>query len=245
MDRAKRTRTGGIHHAVRAAKIQPAGNATCGHIAEETGEGILLPRHVAIGNALHHILGGGVIHAGFLQGAPPDGVAQPRTQRNHQFQRTGDAQQHTGPLPVEGLLVVARVGQRLPGSDHAEQLCGVGGLDVLRRDAVFHRIETDGGNEAAALGVGAVRGLGVGVEKVVRLPVRAIGKRRDGVHAVLDVAPVGLKVVGLWKKTTDAYDGQWDLLTHRALCVLLVRRIPAADRPPVRADSPPLGGAGH
>ena len=220
MQRREAARAGGVYHAVRSAQVEAAGDAARGDVAEQAGEGILLPRHVAVGDALHDIFGDVIRHAGFLERAPPDGMAEPRAERDDEFERASDAQQHARALAVERFLVVARVGKGLLRGDHAEQLRRVRGLDVLGRDAEFQGVEIHRRNEPAALRVGHVRGLRVGVEEVRAAPVR----RRDGgdgVGAGLEVAPVSAQIIGLREDGAETDNGEGRGLAHHLiwLCV--------------------------
>ena len=152
-------------------------------------------------------------------------VAEARAQRNHEFEGTGDAENHAGAFAVEtaalaaacgvagarrlaGVSGIARVEQRPLRRDEGEQLRRVRGLDVFRRNAEFHRIEIDRRQEAATLRIGVVGRFRIGVEIIRRVPVRADRNRRDRIHAILDIRPIGLQVVRFGKQTTHADDGQ-------------------------------------
>ena len=213
VQRGHRTGARGVHHAVGPAEVEARGDAASSDVPEQAGKGILLPRHVAVGDALHHVFSDFAFDAGFLERAPPDGMAEPCAERDDEFQRAGDAEDDAGALLVEGLVRVARVGERLLRGDHAKQLRRVRGFDVLRGDAVFERVKIQRGQEAATLGVSEVGSLGVLIEKVRGLPVRG-GDGRDGVHAGLDVGPVSAEVVRLREDATDANDGEGGGLTH-------------------------------
>ena len=141
-------------------------------------------------------------------------VAEARAERYHQFKGAHDTDDDAAAAAVEGAAVlvfrvrgVAGVAQGIAGGDEGEELGGVGGLDVVGRDAEFDGIEVDGVEEAAAPGIGHVGGRGILVKIVFRFPM---GRRNcgDGVDSFPDVRPVGLQVPGLGKGAGDADDGE-------------------------------------
>ncbi len=144
---------------------------------------------------------------------PPDGMSEPRSQRDDQFQRPGDAEKDADAAAVERLAGavrphgVAGVFEGLLRGDESEKLRRVGGFEVAGGDAVGGGVEIDGIEEAAARGVDAVGRLGVGVEVVFGPPVggRHVG---DAIDAVLDVGPVRAEAVGLGEEAADADDRQ-------------------------------------
>ncbi len=144
MQRRHRAGASGIHHAIRPAQVEPAGDAPGRHIAQQTGERILLPADVRIGDAFDHVIRHRFDDAGFLQRLAPNGVAKTRPERNHQFERAGDPQDHAGFGTIEGFIAVTGVHQSLFGGQHPEQLGGIGRLDVLGGNPKFHRVEIYG-----------------------------------------------------------------------------------------------------
>ncbi len=104
---------------------------------------------------------------------------------------------------------VSGVAEGLLGDDHAEELGGVGGFDVVGGDAEFERVEVDGLEERAASGVGHVGGGGVAVEMVGGVPV-GVGDVGDGIDAALDVGPEGFGGVGLGEEAAHADDRERD-----------------------------------
>ena len=235
VQRTQRAGAGRIDDAVRAVQIEPVGDPPRDHVAEQTGEAVLLPGHVAFGNSIHHVLGHVVGDAGIFEGLPPLRVTESGTEWDHQFECPRDAEDHRGlasgngyrgpgsgyrrirspssprsPIPDPRHPIVEddpRVGQRLLGRDESQQLRGVGRFEITRDDAEFERVEVDGREEAAAPGIGAVGRFRVGVEIVGGVPVR----RRhvaDAIDAVLDVGPVRTRPVGLGEQAADADDGQ-------------------------------------
>ena len=190
-----------IHHAVGAVQVEPVGDPPGHHVAQKTGEAVLLPRDVALGDPFDHILGHVVRHATVLECFPPVRMPQPCTQRDDQFQRTGHAEDdgNLGSIHTLRLRFVeddASVRQRLFRGNQTQELRGIRGLKVTWGDTEFQRIEVVGFEETPALGIREVRLLGVGIEVVRRVPMRR-RHSSDAVHAVLDVGPVRTGAVGL------------------------------------------------
>ncbi|TPW20594.1 MAG: hypothetical protein FD126_1529 [Elusimicrobia bacterium] len=168
MGRGERGAAGGVHHAVRAAQVQAVGDAAGHHVAEEPREGVFLPVHVGVGDALDHGVRHGPFDAGFRERAAPKGMPQARAQRHDGLERPGDAQNDADLAAVEGALrAVAGVPHGGLGGDEAQELGGVGGGDVVGGDAELGGVEVHRREEAAAAAVGAVGRFWVGVVELV------------------------------------------------------------------------------
>ena len=170
MNRRQRACASGIDHAVGAAEVEAARDAPGRDVAEQAGKGVFLPADVGVGDALHHIVSDVLRDARVFEGFAPLWMAQSCAKRDHQFQCAGDAEDDAGAIAVEfarrapGRAIapgagacpgccciclnlarhasrIASIGQRLLRGHHAEQLRSVGGLDVFRRHAEFHRVE--------------------------------------------------------------------------------------------------------
>jgi hypothetical protein len=92
VDRAQRTGTRGVDDAVRAAEVEAVGDAAGDDVAEQAREAVLLPRDVALGDAPRGVLDLLVRDAGRLHRPLPLRVAEPRAERDDEFQRAGDAE---------------------------------------------------------------------------------------------------------------------------------------------------------
>ncbi len=221
VDGADRAGAGGVDDAVGAAEVEPIGDPAGGDVAQEARERVLLPADVRVGDPADDPFGGRVVDPGALQGAPPDRVAEAGAQRDDELLRAGHAQDDADAVAVEGAAVVGAVAgvfQGPAGDQQAEELGGVGRVEVGRRDAELQGGEVDRVEEASATGVGAVGGLGVGVEVVLGAPVR----RRDvgdRVAAVADVGPVARQVPRLGEQAAHPDD------RHRHRLGWIARRI--------------------
>ncbi len=179
------------------------------HISQQAGEGVFLPGHVCVGNALHHVCADIFINTRFLERLAPDRVAEPGSQRDNKFEGAGDAQYDAGAAAVIiAFRAVAGIFQCLAGGHQSQQLGGVDRFKHVGRNVELHRIEINRRDEAAPLAVGAVGALLVLIVIVSHLPMclRDIGY---GIDSINDVRPVGLLIVRLREKTADADDGQW------------------------------------
>ena len=211
VDGAERTRARRIHHAVRAPEIEPIGDAPGHHVAEQTGEGVLLPGHVGVGHRAEHGPGDGLGDAGLAHRPAPHRMPQPRTQRDDQLLRPRHTEQNTGPRSVEVALgAVPRVFQGGLGHDQPQELRRVGGLQRRGRDAELGRIEVGRREKRAAAAVGQIRAAGVGVEVVVKRPVR-IRNVGDAVLRRADQPPVRLQSSRPGKQAAHADDGDGGL----------------------------------
>ena len=217
--RAQGRGAGGVDDTVGAVQIQAVGDAARGDVAEQAGEGVLLPADVALADTLDDVVSRGRVHACVVQCTAPDRMAEARAERDHQLEGAGHAEHDADPLLIEVGLVgrVARVAQCFLRYRQAEQLGRVRRLHVARRDAKLEWVEVNGIEEAAAAAVGLVRRARVLVEVVFRLPVCRRGLA-DAVASVLNVLPVGRQIHGLWEHATDADDGDRAGRTGGLLC---------------------------
>ena len=94
VDGAERAGAGGVDDAVGAAQVEAVGDPAGGDVAEQAGERVLLPADVRVGDPLDDVFGGGVGRRRRLQRPAPDRVAEPGAERDDQFQRAGDAEDH-------------------------------------------------------------------------------------------------------------------------------------------------------
>ena len=199
---------GSVHDAVGPPQVVLLADPPGDHVAEEAGEGVLLPGDVGVGNPRHHVVGHVVGHAGLFQSLPPAGVAEAGAEGDHELQGAGDPEDDAGPAPVVvALRAVARIPQGLAGGHEPQELGGVDRLQGGRGDVVLQGVERDRREEAAALPVGHVRGLLIGSEVVVGVPVGG-GDAGDGVDPLPDIAPECRGVVGPRKEAADADDGE-------------------------------------
>ena len=208
VDRADGAGAGGVDHAIRPAQVQPVGDPSRGDVAEQTRKRILLPSDVRVGDPLDDLFRLRFGDARGLQRPSPDRVAESRTERDHEFERAGDAEDHAHAAAVEWLrrpFAVAGVFKGLTRDHQAQELGRVGGVEVIRGDPEIKRREIDWGEEAAAAGVGTVGCFGVGVEVVFGPPVR-FGHIPDRVHPVADVRPEAGEVLRLGKKAAHSND---------------------------------------
>ncbi len=168
VDGAQRRGAGSVDHAVGAVQVESIGDAPRHDVGQQPREGALLPGHVALGDALDHVLAGLRIDSRLFQGLAPDRVAEARPQWNHQGQCPAHAQDDAGAVAVELALLraVPGVPQGLPGHVQAQQLRGVRRFEITRGDAERHRFEVDGVEEPAPAAVRHIGCLGIGVEVV-------------------------------------------------------------------------------
>ena len=157
---------------------------------------------------MDHILGGCVINSGVLEGRTPVGMAEPRAERDDQFQGAGDTQDHANPVAIiVALRPIAGILEGLSSRYQSQELGCVDRLQGGGGDIEFHRIERNRGKEAATLTVGHVRGFGILVVIIRCTPVggRDVG---DGIDAFADSCPVCRAVFGLGKEAANADDSQ-------------------------------------
>ena len=103
-----------------------------------------------------------------------------------QVTRPAGAQNHGGPLPVEGSIEVAGILQGGADRLQGQQVERLNGRQAAWRHAVGHRVEGNVIYEASPLGVDLVFGLGVRI--IVTRPIPAIRRDLcDGVDLVEDV----------------------------------------------------------
>ena len=132
MDGTQRRGACRVDDAVGSVQIEPVGDPAGYHVGQKSGEGFFLPRHIAVCDPSDHVLAGLRIDAGLRQSLSPNRVAQAGPQGDHQRKRSAHTEDHAGALAVEFPAVgpVAGIPERFSGNVHAEQLCGVGGLEV-------------------------------------------------------------------------------------------------------------------
>ena len=178
------------------------------HVTEQTGEGVLLPGHVRITDALHDVFGDRIGDPGIFQGLAPARVAEAGTQRHNQLQGTGDTENDADPVAIKFLAGgVSGILQGLIDSDQPEQLRGIDRFERIGQHAIFHGIKIYRREETAVLGVDFIRRLGVGIEIVVGAPM-GFRNLDDRVATALDVAPEGALIFSLGEKATDADNRQ-------------------------------------
>ena len=101
----------------------------------------------------------------------PDRPLHPRSHLNDEFGGGGDTEDHVHPVEVDVHTAAHRLVQHLPGGDEREQLSRIGRGQRIGRQPEFDRIEQHRVDETAALAVGPVDGLGIGVVVVLDQPV--------------------------------------------------------------------------
>ena len=198
---------GGIDNAVGAAEVEVLADAAGDNVAEEAGEGVLLPGDVGIADARDGIGGDVVGDAGFPEGGPPARMAEPGAQGDDELQAAGDTEDDADLLAIKLLVgAVAGVNQRLFDGDQTEELGSIDRFQGVGEDAVLHGMKIDRREETAHLGVDLIRGFRVGIEIVLRAPVtgRNFG---DGIPARADITPESDLVLGLRKDAADTDDG--------------------------------------
>ncbi len=229
MEGADGASAGGVNDAVGASQVESVGDPAGGDVAEQAGERVLLPGDVGVGDPLDDRFGGVVGDPCGFECASPDRVSEPGAQGDHQLEGAGDAEDYADPVTVEGpARSVAGVLERFAGDQEAEELGGVGRLEVIGGDAELERGEVDWVEVAAAPGVGHVGGFGVAVPVVFGSPV---GGRdlSDRVEPIADVGPVARQIFGLGKQAAHSDD------RHRHRLGWIDRRIQVTS--PFRADA--------
>ena len=188
-------------------QVEAVGDAARDDVAEQAGEGALLPRRVVVRDAITGVDDLGLGQAHVAQGLLPHGALKARHGGGEQLLRAGDAEHDADALAVEvGELALASVIEHLLGDDEREELRRVRGWHDVRRDAPGHRVEVHVGQEGAALGVGLVLLARVGVVVVVQEPV-ARGDLGHEVGTGEDVVPEAALVDGSGEEGADADDG--------------------------------------
>ena len=205
--RRERARAGRVGHAVGPSEIEAVGDATGHDVAEQAGEGALLPRDVVVGDPLADALDLGLGDPRFPKRLLPHRTLQPADHGREQLLAARHAEDHAHLLAIHFREVpTRRVLEHALGHDQPEQLRGVGRRGDARRDPERHRIEGHLGKERAALGVGLVGRLGIGVVVVLDQPVG----RGDVAHEIAageDVAPEPAFVERARKQSADADHG--------------------------------------
>ena len=213
-ERGQAAGAGGVRDAVLAAEVEAVGDAPRDDVAQDAGEGALLPRRVVALDAragfLHLTLG----HAHVAQGLGPHRALQAADHGAEQLLRAGHAEHHAHALPVFVLeLTLGRVVEHALRHDQRQQLAGVRGGHDVGRDAPGHRIEVHLGQERAAVGVGLVGRFRVGVVVVLRQPVAG----RHGAHQIVafdDVPPEAGRIDRAGEERADADDGDGAVLAN-------------------------------
>ena len=168
----QRTGTRGIDDEVGTAEIEAVGDTSGHDVAEQAGEGAFLPHRVVVGDIATDLIRLVLGQAVFQHRLAPDRPLHPRSHLHHEFGGGGDTEDHVHPVEVDVHTTAHRLIQHLPGGDEREQLRGIRRGQRVGRQPEFHRIELHRVDETAALAVGPVDGLGIGVVVVLDQPVR-------------------------------------------------------------------------
>ncbi len=214
-ERAERGCTGRVGDAVGTAEVQAVGDAPGDDVAEHAGEGGLLPGRVVALDALAGLLDLVLAEAHLAQGLGPHRALQPADHRAEELLGAGHAEDDAHPLAVGVVeLTLGRVLEDPLGHDERQELAGVRRRDRRGRHAPSHRVEVDLGDEGAALRVGLVRRLGIGVVVVLDQPV---GGRHvaHAIGALEDVAPEAGRVDRAGEEGAEADDGDGGMLGGR------------------------------
>ena len=171
---------GRVDDAVGATEVEAIGDAAGNDVAEQAGEGSLLPGYVAVRDAIadreRFVLG----DAAVAQGFEPDGALQAGAEMHDELGRSSGTQDAADSAAVEMLEgALHRVLEHLLRHDEGQQLDGVGGLHELGRGAEVQAVEGHLAEEAAALAVCLIRSRGVRVVVVLDEPVRRRHVFRD------------------------------------------------------------------
>ena len=216
-ERGEGTGAGRVDHAVGAAQIKAVGDAPGHHIAQQAGEGVFLPRHVGIRDAVTDFSRLRLVHTGFPKRLHPDAALQAAGHIEEELLAGGDAQDDAGALPVNlAELVLHRVIQHLAGGDQSEQLAGIGGGDGGGLHTEFDRVEVDVTQERSPLTVGLVVGPGVGIVMIGQQPagLRDVG---DEIAAGKNIAPEAVSVGGARKDGAHTgYGDGFEVRGHRS-----------------------------
>ena len=167
----QRTGTRRVDDEVGAAEIEAVGDTSGHDIAEQAGEGALLPHRVVIGDVAADLVRLVFGQAVLQQCLAPDRSLHPRTHLDDELGGGGDTEDHVHPVEVDLHATAHRLVQHLPRGDECEQLGRIRGGQRVGRQPELHRIELHRVDEAAALAVGPVNGLGIGVVVVLDQPV--------------------------------------------------------------------------
>ena len=214
-ERGERTGAGGVDHAVGAAQIETVGDATGHHVAQQTREGVFLPGHVGVRDAVADLGRLRFVHAGFPQRFHPDAALQPAGHVEEKLLAGGDAQDDAGALAVHfAELIFDGVVEHLPGGDQRQHLAGVGGVHRGRLHAELDGVEIDLAQERAALAVGFVVGFGVRIVVIGQQPAGS-GDLGDQVAPGQNVAPEAVGVRGAGENRADTcYSDRGELRRH-------------------------------
>ena len=182
----ERGRARRVGHAVCTVQIEPVRDAARHDVAEEPGEGRLLPGGVVGGDPVAGRLGLRLGQTRLPQGLEPDRPLQPGHHVAQQLLGAGDAEDDARALPVDVLeLPAGGVVERALGDDERHELRGVRGGQDARGQAEAERVEVDVGHERATGRPGAIGLVHVVVEVVLyqpaifRHPLDEIAPRQD------------------------------------------------------------------
>ena len=207
---AQRTAAGCIDHAVGSPEIEMLADTPGHHIAEQTRKGVLLPGHIGIGDALHHIFGHGILDPGIGQGFFPARIAESGPQRNDQFQGAGHAENDTDHLPVIlPLGGVSGILERLLHGQQPEQLRRIDRFDGIGQYSVIHGIEFHRIEKAAHVRIDLVGRSRILIIVILGTPV-SCGNLGNTVHPAPDIGPETVGSGGTGKHRADADDRQRD-----------------------------------
>ena len=197
---------GCIRDTVGSTQVQAVGDASCDDVAEQAGEGALLPGHVVVADALDGLFNLGLRQAGVSERLAPDGMLEPADHGAQELLGRGHTQDHRGAALVHLLeLALGGVVQDPLRHDQSEQLCGVRGGNDLGRNSPGERVKGNALDERAACGVGHVLSVELRMHVVILEPV-ALGDLFDEIHSGQDVGPESACVCGPWEQGADADD---------------------------------------
>ena len=206
-DGGERTGARGVDHGVRAAHVEPVGDASGDHVSEEPGERGLLPRDVVFidfGRKTGNFL---VRETRLAHGVLPHGLLQATGHLGHELGGRSHAEKDAHAAAIDTVpLAAGGFVKRVLGHDEREKLRRVGGGQRVRGHAELDRGKVHLGQEAAARGVDLVLRAGFFREIVVPKPVGA-GHLGQPILALHDVLPEGEGVLGPGKQGTEAHDG--------------------------------------
>ena len=238
----QRTRARRIDHAVGAAEVEAVGDAAGNDVAQQSGEGVLLPRGVGRG---HAVTEGGDLSVGQSsspQATLPYWALQAAGHVVGHLGATGGTEDYAHAFAVDpGDVATGSIFQHLLSHHETEQLSTVSSGYDVRRNSEIHRREVDGGQEATTFGVdlvGLVPGAGLWVVVVLNAPV-SFRHLREEVGPVDNVSPESLCFRRARKQSAHADNSDIRLLervgSHRISFTQRGRSRPSA--------RPGIGGA--
>jgi hypothetical protein len=197
-DGGERRRAGGIDRVVRAAEVEPVRDAPRGDVHEDPRERVLGPLRQRVAEALRQL--------------PAVAAEQPRERRAHRVAdrkigaAAARAEDDGRALARERPVGIARVVERGPRDEQAEQLERLDRAQRVRGHPEGDRVERDGIDEPAPLRVDLVARGAVGVVVLPPVPARR-GDLGDGVDLVDDVRPEAAHVRRAGEDRAEADDG--------------------------------------